>query len=98
MDSRTSDSKTPASEETAAAVFDVGINDRLAGGQLQAGGLGTAYGSFCVASIIRCALTVPIRGWSFIGLFARFLRAPIISGMIVMLIMIQIANAALPSC
>src|ERR1700679_3562555 len=48
----------------------------LAVGHLQAGGLGTAYGSFCVASIIWCVLTVPIRGWSFIGLFARFLRAP----------------------
>ena len=69
----------------------------LAVGHLQAGGLGTAYGSFCVASIIWCVLTVPIRGWSFIGLFARFLRAPLISGMIVMLIMIQIANVALPN-
>ena len=57
----------------------------LAVGHLQGGGLGAAYGSFFVASLIWCVLTVPIGGWSFIGLFARFLRAPIISGMIVML-------------
>jgi len=42
-------------------------------------------------------LTVPIGGWSFIGLFARFLRAPIISGMIVILTITQIANVALPN-
>ncbi|HVY56304.1 MAG TPA: solute carrier family 23 protein [Xanthobacteraceae bacterium] len=69
----------------------------LAVGHLQSGGLGFAYGSFFVASIIWCVLTVPIRGWSIIGLFARYLRAPIISGMIVMFVMIQIANVALPN-
>ena len=70
----------------------------VAVGHLQGGGLGAAYGSFFVASLIWCALTLPVRRFSFIGLFARFLRAPIISGTIVMLIMIQIANVALPSC
>jgi xanthine/uracil permease len=34
---------------------------------------------------------------SFIGLFARFLRAPLISGIIVMLTIIQVANVALPN-
>jgi xanthine/uracil permease len=60
-------------------------------------GLGTAYGSFFVASLIWCLLTVPIRGFSVIGMFARYLRAPIISGMIVMLTIIQITNVALPN-
>jgi len=69
----------------------------LAVGHLQNGGLGAAYGSFLIASLIWCALTVPIRRLSFIGLFARFLRAPLISGMIVMLVIIQISNVALPN-
>lgn len=68
----------------------------LAVGHLQGGGLGVAYGSFFVAALIWCVLTVPIRGFSVIGLFARFLRAPIIAGMIVIFIMIQVTNVALP--
>jgi xanthine/uracil permease len=60
------------------------------------GGLGAAYGSFFVAALIWCLLTVPVRGFSVIGLFSRFLRAPIIAGMIVIFIMIQVANVALP--
>jgi xanthine/uracil permease len=66
-------------------------------GHLQNGGLGAAYGSFFVASLIWCALTLPVRRFSFIGLFARFLRAPIISGMMVILVIIQISNVALPN-
>lgn len=69
----------------------------LAVGHLENGGLGAAYGSFFVASLVWCLLTVPIGGFSAIGLFARFLRAPIISGMIVILTMIQIANVAFPN-
>lgn len=66
-------------------------------GHLQAGGLGTAFGSFFAASLIWCMLTVPIRGRSVAGMFARHLRLPIISGMIVMLIVVQIASVALPT-
>jgi xanthine/uracil permease len=66
-------------------------------GHLQNGGLGAAYGSFFVASLIWCALTLPVRRFSVIGLFARYLRAPIISGMIVMLVIIQISSVALPN-
>src|SRR3984957_9901644 len=69
----------------------------LAVGHLQGGGLGAAYGSFFVAALIWCALTVPVRRFSFIGLFARFLRARIISGMMVMLVILQISNVALPN-
>lgn len=60
------------------------------------GGLGAAYGSFFIAALIWCALTVPIRGLSVIGLLSRFLRAPLIAGMIVVFIMIQVSNVALP--
>src|SRR3984957_10814479 len=60
------------------------------------GGLGAAYGSFFVAALIWCVLTVPVKGFSVIGLFSRFLRAPLIAGMIVIFIMIQVANVALP--
>ena len=60
------------------------------------GGLGAAYGSFFVAALIWCVLTVPIAGFSVIGLFSRFLRSPIIAGMIVIFIMIQVSNVALP--
>jgi len=69
----------------------------LAVGHMQSGGLGAAYGSFFVASLIWCLLSVPIRQLSFIGLFARFLRAPLISGIIVILTIIQVANVALPN-
>ena len=69
----------------------------LAVGHLKDGGLGAAYGSLFVAGLIWCALTVPIRGHSVIGLFARYLRSPVISGMIVLLTMIQISAVALPN-
>jgi xanthine/uracil permease len=60
------------------------------------GGLGAAYGSFFVAALVWCVLTVPVAGFSVIGLFSRFLRSPIIAGMIVIFIMIQVSNVALP--
>jgi xanthine/uracil permease len=66
-------------------------------GHLQSGGLGTAFGSFFAASLIWCVLTVPIRGRSVAGVFAKHLRLPIISGMMVMLIVVQIASVALPT-
>lgn len=69
----------------------------LSVGHLQSGGLGAAYGSFFVASVIWCFVTVPIRGRSIIGMFGRFLRSPMVSGVVVMLIMLQIANVALPN-
>jgi len=66
-------------------------------GHLAHGGLGAAYGSLLVASIIYAMLAVPIRGRSLIGPLARLLNAPLISGVLVMLIMIQVANIALPN-
>ena len=69
----------------------------LALGALPDGGLGLAFGSCFVACIIWFLLTVPIRGWSFAGLFARYLHSPMISGIMVLLAMVQIANTSLPS-
>jgi xanthine/uracil permease len=60
------------------------------------GGLGAAYGSFFVAALIWCVLSIPVAGISIIGLLSRFLRAPLIAGMIVIFIMIQVSNVALP--
>jgi xanthine/uracil permease len=69
----------------------------MAVGHIKEIGLGGAYGSLFVAALIWCLLSVPIRGFSVVGLFARYMRAPIISGMLVILVMIQIANVALPN-
>ena len=66
-------------------------------GHLPDGGLGAAYGSLFVAALIWCLMSVPIRGFSVVGLFARYLRSPVISGMIVVLTMIQISSVALPN-
>jgi xanthine/uracil permease len=49
-----------------------------------------------VAALIWCLLSIPVYGFSVVGLFSRFLRAPIIAGMIVIFIMIQVSNVALP--
>jgi xanthine/uracil permease len=69
----------------------------LAVGHIPGAGLGYAYGSFFVAALIWCVMTVPIRGRSIVSTFAHHLRFPIMSGMFVLLIMIQIANVALPN-
>ncbi len=68
----------------------------LAVGHLQNGGLGAAYGSFFVAALIWCALSVPVRGATVIGFLSPLLRAPIIAGMMVIFIMVQVSNVALP--
>jgi xanthine/uracil permease len=69
----------------------------LALGALPDGGLGLAFGSCFVACIIWFLLTVPIRGFSFAALFARYLHSPMISGIMVLLAMVQIANTSLPA-
>ncbi len=69
----------------------------MAVGHIKDIGLAGAYGSLFVAALIWCLLAVPIRGFSVVGLFAKYMRAPIISGMLVILVMIQIANVAFPN-
>jgi xanthine/uracil permease len=60
-------------------------------------GLGTAFGSFFVASIVWALLSVPIRGFSFLALFGRLFQTPLISGVMVVLLMMQIAGVSLPN-
>src|SRR5262249_38072548 len=69
----------------------------LALGHVPGAGLGAAYGSMAAAAAIWCVLSIPLKGLSVIGLFARFLRAPLISGIIVILTMVQVANVAFPN-
>jgi xanthine/uracil permease len=69
----------------------------LALGALPDGGLGLAFGSCFVACFIWLLLTVPVYGWSLAGFFARYLTSPMISGIMVLLAMVQVANTSLPN-
>jgi xanthine/uracil permease len=66
-------------------------------GALPDGGLGLAFGSCFVACFIWLLLTVPVYGWSLAGFFARYLTSPMISGIMVLLAMVQVANTSLPN-
>jgi xanthine/uracil permease len=66
-------------------------------GHIPGVGLGVAFGSFFVASVIWALLSIPIRGLSFIALFGRFFESPLISGVMVVLLMMQIAVVSLPN-
>jgi xanthine/uracil permease len=65
-------------------------------GHLPGNDLGTAFGSLFVAALIFSVLTVPIRGHSVIGFAVRYLRSPLLGGMMIMLTMIQVAGVAFP--
>jgi xanthine/uracil permease len=69
----------------------------LAIGHVDGAGLAAAYGSFLVAALMLCAISMPIRGRSGIGLLARSISTPLFSGMMVMLIIIQITSVSLPN-
>jgi xanthine/uracil permease len=69
----------------------------MALGALPDGGLDLAFGSCFVACAIWFLLTVPVKGVSFCGLFARYMHSPMISGIMVLLAMVQLANASLPA-
>ena len=66
-------------------------------GHIPGVGLGVAFGSFFVASVIWALLSIPIRGLSFLALFGRFFESPLISGVMVVLLMMQIAVVSLPN-
>jgi xanthine/uracil permease len=66
-------------------------------GHVAGAGLGAAYGSFFIAAILWTVISIPIRGHSIVGLLARYLSFPLISGVTVMLIIIQIASVSLPN-
>jgi len=65
-------------------------------GALPDGGLSVAFGSAFVACLIWFLLTVPIRGRSICGFFVRYMQSPMISGVMVLLTMVQLASASVP--
>jgi len=65
-------------------------------GHLPGSNLGTALGSLCGASLLWCLLSIPIKGVSPVSLVSRFVRSPVIGGVIVMLVMMQIADLSFP--
>ena len=66
-------------------------------GLIKGGSLGAAYGSFCIAALIWCVLSIPIHHVSLISFFMRYFRSPLISGGIVVLVVIQMSSVSLPN-
>ena len=60
-------------------------------------GLGAAFGSMFVAGLIWCVLALPIRRISVIARISGFLRDPIFSGVIVVILATQLTSTALPN-
>jgi len=65
-------------------------------GHMPGADLGTSAGSLCVASLLWCVFSIPVRGVSAVSLLSKAVRNPAIAGVIVMLVMMQIADLALP--
>jgi len=65
-------------------------------GAMPNGGLSVAFGSAFVACLIWFLLAVPIRGRSVCGFFVRYMQSPMISGVMVLLTMVQLASASVP--
>lgn len=66
-------------------------------GAMREAGLAVAFGSAFVACLIWFLLTIPIRGRSFCGFFVRYMQSPMISGIMVLLTMVQLATASVPN-
>lgn len=60
-------------------------------------GLGTAFGSLMVSSLIWVLLSVPLRRWSLVARLAQRITNPIVSGVILLIISTQLATIVLPS-
>jgi xanthine/uracil permease len=60
-------------------------------------GLGTAFGSLIVASLIWTVLSVPLRRWSVVATLSARISHPIVSGVILLIISTQLATIVLPS-
>jgi xanthine/uracil permease len=60
-------------------------------------GLGTAFGSLIVASLIWTVLSVPLRHWSVVARLSARISNPIVSGVILLIISTQLATIVLPS-
>ncbi len=65
-------------------------------GVMRDGGIAVAFGSAFVACFIWFLLTIPIRGRSVCGFFVRYMQHPMISGIMVLLTMVQLASASVP--
>jgi xanthine/uracil permease len=65
-------------------------------GHLPGSSLGTALGSLCGASLLWCLLSIPMGGVSVVSVISRYVRSPVIAGVIVMLVMMQIADLSFP--
>jgi xanthine/uracil permease len=60
-------------------------------------GLGTAFGSLLVASLIWTVLAVPLKRWSVVAKLSQRISHPIVSGVILLIISTQLATIVLPS-
>lgn len=61
------------------------------------GGLGAAFGSMTVAGAIWCVLALPLKRFGLITYLGRFVRDPIISGVIILILATQLTSTALPN-
>jgi len=61
------------------------------------GGLGAAFGSMVVAGLIWCVIAVPLKRFGPITYLAKFVRDPIISGVLVLILATQLTSTALPN-
>ncbi|GAB2820110.1 nucleobase:cation symporter-2 family protein [Actinoallomurus bryophytorum] len=69
----------------------------LAVGHAKGGSLGSAFGSMVVAGMIWCVLALPLRRFGLITQLSRFVRDPIISAVIVLILATQLTSTALPN-
>lgn len=60
-------------------------------------GLGAAFGSLMVSSLIWVVLSVPLRRWSLVARLAQRITNPIVSGVILLIISTQLATIVMPS-
>lgn len=60
-------------------------------------GLGAAFGSMAVAGLLFAALSLPIRRWGLIGYLSPLMSPPLIYGMLLVIIGVQLAGIGLPN-
>jgi len=60
-------------------------------------GLGTAFGSLVIASLIWTVLSIPLRRWSLVAQLSTRISHPIVSGVILLIISTQLATIVMPS-
>lgn len=60
-------------------------------------GLGTAFGSMAVAGLLFAALSLPIKKWGLIGTLSPLMSPPLIYGMLLIIIGVQLAGIGLPN-